>query len=88
MASCRVRIRVCDEYGNVAPYFATQLPLTVEGPLEIIGPKAAQMAGGMGGTYLKTTGQAGKAKLTISLPEGWGFLEKTQETVEFTVRTE
>ena len=83
-----VRIRVCDEYGNVAQYFATQLPLTVEGPLEIIGPKAAQMAGGMGGTYLKTTGQAGKAKLTISLPEGWGFLEKTQETVEFTVRTE
>ncbi len=80
-----VRIRVCDENGNVAPFFMTPLPLTVEGPLEIIGPKSAQIHGGMGGAYVKTTGKAGKATLTISFPEG--FTETKQEKVEFTIRT-
>ena len=81
-----VRIRICDENGNVAPFFSTPLPLTVEGPLEIIGPKSAQIFGGMGGTYVKTTGKAGKAKLTISLPEGWEHLGNVQEKVEFTIK--
>ena len=81
-----VRIRICDENGNVAPFFSTPLPLTVEGPLEIIGPKSAQIFGGMGGTYVKTTGKAGKAALTISLPEGWEHLGNVQEKVEFTIK--
>ncbi|MCR5251606.1 MAG: glycoside hydrolase family 2 protein [Lachnospiraceae bacterium] len=81
-----VRLRVCDEYGNVAPYFQTPLPLQASGPIRIIGPQAAFMAGGMGGTYIKTTGEAGEASLCVSLPEGWDFQGKTQEVVRFTIR--
>ena len=80
-----VRIRVCDEYGNVQPFFNTPLPLSAEGAIEIIGPKQAQIAGGMGGTYVKTTGSTGEGRLTISLPEGYSFQEKWNETVVFSV---
>jgi beta-galactosidase len=33
--------------------------------VEIIGPKAVSLRGGMGGTYVKTTGEAGEAKLIV-----------------------
>ncbi|MBR5421704.1 MAG: glycoside hydrolase family 2 protein [Lachnospiraceae bacterium] len=83
--SC-IRIRVCDEYGNVVPYFQTPLPLLAEGPIRIIGPQAAYIAGGMGGTYVKTIGEAGEASLTISLPESWEYPPKTQEIIHFTIQ--
>lgn len=83
-----VRIRVCDEHGNVVPFFNTPLQLKAEGPIEIIGPDMAQIAGGMGGTYIKTTGKSGAARLTVFMPQGHGMGEKNYETVEFEVRDE
>ena len=81
-----VRIRVCDEHGNVQPFFNTPLQLEKEGPIEIIGPSYAQIAGGMGGTYVRSTGKEGKAKLTISLPEGYAFQDEWKSTVDLEVR--
>ncbi len=35
----------------------------MEGPLRILGPSIVPLRGGMAGTYLATTGEAGPAKL-------------------------
>ena len=37
--------------------------LSVEGPLKILGPSVVPLRGGMAGTYLATTGEAGRAVL-------------------------
>ena len=64
-----VRIRILDEYGNIAPY--AQLPVTfrLEGAAELVGPDVTCAEGGMTGTYIKTIGKAGAAKLTVSTPQ-------------------
>lgn len=61
-----VRLKSCDAGGNTLPYDFEVIHFKVEGPLALIGPQTISLRGGMGGTYLKTTGQAGKAKLEIT----------------------
>ena len=75
-----VRIRVLDEFGNVAPYAQLPLRLTLEGPAELVGPDVVVAEGGMTGTYIRTTGEAGTAKLTVCAD---GL---TPVTVEFEVK--
>ena len=69
-----VRVRILDENGSPGVY--AQLPLTfaVTGAAVLVGPAA-----GMGGTYLRTVGQTGRAALTVSAPQC------APVTVEFTV---
>ncbi len=43
------------------------------------------MEGGMGGTYIKTLGQCGEAKLTIALPEEYSFQEIWKQEIGFVV---
>ena len=75
-----VRIRILDENGNVAPYAQLPVRLTLEGVGELVGPNVVTAEGGMTGTYLKTVGKAGTAKLTV-------FTDQTEPvTVEFGVR--
>jgi len=62
-----VRIRVLDEYGNVAPYAQLPVRLTLEGPAELVGPAVVVAEGGMTGTYIRTMGKTGTAKLTVSV---------------------
>ena len=64
-----VRIRAVDEHENTLPYCGEALELSVEGPIELIGPKVIPLRGGMSGTYVKTIGESGKAKLTIFNPQ-------------------
>ena len=61
-----VRVRILDEYGNPAPY--AQLPVTfcLEGEAELVGPGVACAEGGMCGTYIRTCGKPGAARLTVS----------------------
>ena len=61
-----VRIRILDENGNIAPYAQLPVIFTLEGEAELVGPSVATAEGGMTGTYIKTTGKAGSAKLTIT----------------------
>ena len=61
-----VRIRVLDEFGNVAPYVQIPVKLTLTGDAELVGPDVITAEGGMCGTYLRTAGKQGKATLTVS----------------------
>lgn len=60
-----IRIEARDEHENVLSFFNESVTFEAEGPVELIGPKTASLHGGMGGTYLKTTGASGAARLTI-----------------------
>ncbi len=61
-----VRIRILNEYGNLAAYAQIPVQFTLEGPAELVGPSIVSAEGGMTGTYIKTTGEPGAVKLTIS----------------------
>jgi beta-galactosidase len=60
-----VRIRVLDEYGNIAPYAQLPVRLALEGVAQIVGPDVVTAEGGMCGTYIRTIGETGAAKLTV-----------------------
>lgn len=61
-----VRIYARDEFGNPAVYYQEPVILSCTDGLEIIGPHVISLKGGCGGTYVKTTGSAGKAELMIN----------------------
>ena len=64
-----VRIRIVDEFGNIAPYAQLPVTLNTEGSITLVGPSVVTAEGGMCGTYLRTDGRRGEAKLTISCPQ-------------------
>ena len=75
-----VRIRLLDEYGNVAVYDPIPVTIMAEGPVEIVGPSVTVLEGGMGGTYLRTTGSSGTARVTL-------FTDQTEPvSLMFTVK--
>ena len=61
-----VRIRILDEFGNPAPYAQVPVQFALEGAAELVGPNVVTAEGGMCGTYLRTVGKSGTAKLTVS----------------------
>ena len=61
-----VRVRILDENGNPAPYAQYPVRFALEGAARLVGPDTATAEGGMTGTYVRTIGRAGQAKLTIS----------------------
>lgn len=75
-----VRIRAVDEYGNVAAFYNEPLILETEGEIQLIGPEVVALSGGMGGTYVKTTGRAGEGTLSIRTNTGKAW--KLHFTVE------
>ena len=76
-----VRIRVLDENGNTAPYAQLPVTLGLEGDAALVGPAAVTAEGGICGTYVRTLGRPGRARLTVSAPG------VRSETVEFTIET-
>ena len=74
-----VHFRMESEKNNLLPFNQDIITLSAEGPVEIIGPKTISLRGGMGGTYIKTTGKAGEAKLVVQA-EGLEPIE-----IEFTI---
>ena len=58
-----VSLRAIDQNGNFLPYCGEAVQLSVEGPVRILGPSVVPLRGGMAGTYLATTGRAGRAVL-------------------------
>ena len=75
-----IRIRVLDEFGNVTPYAQLPVKLTIEGAAELVGPDVITAEGGMTGTYIRTTGNKGTAKLTVSTDQ------TETATIEFIAR--
>ena len=80
-----IRVNICDEYDNVQPFFSLPLKAELSGPIELAGPPYIQVAGGMGGCYVRTTGRAGAASLKISLPKEYSYLEHSSITLNFEV---
>lgn len=70
----QIRIRAISEKGNLLDFANEPVSLSVTGPIEIVGPELISLNGGMGGTYVRTMGEAGEATLTVSVP---GFGTKT-----------
>ncbi len=60
-----VRIQAVSEKGNKLPFYQEPLLLETEGVIELIGPSLISLKGGMGGTYVKTTGKTGEGILRI-----------------------
>jgi beta-galactosidase len=63
-AAC-VRISAMDGNGNRLWYYGEPVLLFTEGPIEIIGPRCVSLRGGASGTYVKTTGDKGRARLIV-----------------------
>ena len=63
-----IRLRAVDQNGNVLHVMQEAVTIETEGPVEVIGPKAAMLRGGLGGTYIKTLGISGDAAVTLTLP--------------------
>lgn len=73
-----VRFCLKDQNGRIMSYTFDSVLLETEGSIELIGPSATLLRGGMGGTYVKTRG-TGDGKLTIKFRD-------IVKTVEFTVK--
>ena len=59
------RIRELDDLNNLVSYAQDPVQITTTGPVELIGPSCITLEGGMSGTYVRTTGQTGKASITF-----------------------
>ena len=68
-----------DENGNVLSFFQEPVTFRTEGKIELIGPQTVCLAGGMGGTYVKTCGGAGESVLHIDCPQAGEY------TIRFTI---
>ena len=78
-----IRIKVTDEYGNVMPFYNRQAKVETDGPIEVLGPSMADINGGMGGVYIRSTGKTGKASVKISLSD-----YDLSSSVEFNVQAD
>lgn len=77
-----VRIEALSKEGNRLYYLNEPVSLKVTGNLKLIGPSVVSLRGGTTGTYVKTTGKAGRGKLIVSC----GRAESV--TIPFTMETE
>lgn len=64
-----IRIKAVDDNENLAPFFQEPIKVELEGPLQLIGPDVISLKGGMGGLYVKTTGQKGSARVRLTNPQ-------------------
>lgn len=76
----QVRIRIKDEYGNDAVYAQLPVRLELSGCAELVGPDTVTAEGGMCGTYIRTLGRPGSARLRISTAQ------TEPVTLEFEIR--
>ena len=75
-----IRARITDQNGNTLHAFNASLKVTVDGPVEVIGPAQLPIIAGMGGMYIRTIGLTGTASVTIEAER----IEK--QTVIFSIK--
>jgi beta-galactosidase len=61
-----IRVSAVDENKNILYFANDPIKVTVDGPLEIIGPDTVSLRGGMAGIYVKTVGKIGSATVTLA----------------------
>lgn len=64
-----IRIRAIDENQNLLPFYQEPIKVEAEGPIQVIGSDMISLKGGMGGLYIKTIGEKGKAKVRLVNPQ-------------------
>ncbi len=62
-----IRIQIKDSFDNPAVYAQLPVEIECEGPIEIVGPHIVTAEGGMCGTYIRTTGKSGIAKVKLHI---------------------
>lgn len=72
-----VRLVLKDQNDRIMAYTFDSVELKTEGCIAVIGPSVAVLRGGMGGTYIRTTGK-GDGKLTLKF-------RGTEQVIEFKV---
>ena len=60
-----VRIRAVDQNGNLLSFYNDPVRLEADGSISIIGPDTVALSGGMGGTYVRSTG-TGRGTLKVT----------------------
>jgi beta-galactosidase len=60
----RVVLRLLDQYGNLCLFASEAVEIKIEGPASAIGPARLPLIGGCNAFWLKTTGTAGKIRVT------------------------
>ncbi len=63
----RIVIAINDQFGNPLPYQMPAVTIKTSGPVEIIGPKTFALIGGSRAFWIKSTGEAGNAQITIDV---------------------
>ena len=60
-----VQLRAVDASGNVQPYCQEAVTFRTKGAIELVGPDAVSLKGGMAGTYVRSTGKGGAGTLIV-----------------------
>jgi beta-galactosidase len=60
------RLSMRDQNNNLLSFYQEPVQITLEGPAEIIGPSVISLKGGMGGSFIRTTGEAGTVTVKFS----------------------
>ena len=63
-----IRISAVDENRNTLVFSNEPVSVSIDGPLQVVGPRVVSLRGGMAGVYVKTVGEAGNATVTLSSP--------------------
>ena len=62
----RVIVRALDQAGNVLPFLADNVRVTVDGPARLIGPASSALRGGTTGFWLRATGGTGPIRVHLA----------------------
>lgn len=60
-----IRLLAEDENGNVLNFANLPVSVSCDGPVEVYGPSVFSLNGGMGGVYIRSTGEAGTGTVRI-----------------------
>ena len=60
-----IRIRAIDENQNLLPFYQEPIKVETDGPIAVIGGDVLSLKGGMGGLYIRTIGEKGKAQVRL-----------------------
>lgn len=63
-----IRFHICDENGNVLPYYQESAKITCTGDIQLIGPESVPFRGGWNGCYIKSIGKGETGQVVIEAP--------------------
>ncbi len=61
-----LRLSMRDQNDSLLSFYQGAVMVSVSGPAEVIGPKCVILRGGVGGTYIRTTGETGDVIVTLT----------------------